>query len=189
MRIRNRYIAFGFLILCVLAEASWGSCPLLVHPDADNQREFQNVCQEISNKSGVTDGSNACKGCVGESISQDWSNTNLPVSLSWGDATSIFLTPGDWDVTMIWAVYTLGTASDFRCAIGTHSGNDTTGFVYGDNFLELGSSAGNITTYSPMTIANFRMSLTAGTTAYAKQEASWSVQPASAGRISARRIR
>jgi len=189
MRIRNRYIVFAVLLLCGLAEWSWGSCPLLAHQDADEQREFQNVCQQISNKSGVSNGSNACTGCVGEYISQDWTNVNLPASGQWGDATSINLTAGDWDVTMIWAVNTLATATDFRCGIGLNSGNNSGGLVYGDNYLEWGVTSGNIITFGPLTIANYRMSLTSNTTVYAKQESAWSVQPASSGRISARRIR
>ena len=74
MRIKHPLIPFLFLLLCGVVMASWGSCPLLTHTDPDEEREFQNVCQQIPNLSnpvslkGVTDGSSAKTGNVGEYI-------------------------------------------------------------------------------------------------------------------------
>jgi len=185
------------IILVILPTLVLAAGPKYTYPDVRGlDDEMNNIYHDIKYPyivrgtiNGVVDGSNACTGCLGEYISQDWSNVNLPTSLQWGDATSITLTAGDWDVMMSWSVYTLGTSSDFRCGISVNSGNNSAGLVYGDNFLELGASSGNIIVYGPMTIANYRMSLTSTTTVYAKQESNWSVQPTSAGRISARRIR
>ncbi len=48
MRIRDWRIVLVFLIAVMLVESCFAGCPLLVHSDASDQREFQNVCQEIS---------------------------------------------------------------------------------------------------------------------------------------------
>ena len=61
MRIKNPLIAFLFLLLCGAVISSWGACPLLVHSDPSNQREFQNVCQDILLGPQVTTGSGAPK--------------------------------------------------------------------------------------------------------------------------------
>ncbi len=55
MRIKDWRIAFGFLLLCGLVECSWGASPsqgsvILPHEDAANEREFQNVYQNINTK-------------------------------------------------------------------------------------------------------------------------------------------
>ncbi len=54
MRIRKPFIAFGVLILCGLAEISFGASSvvedvIVPHQDADVQREFQNVYQAVKN--------------------------------------------------------------------------------------------------------------------------------------------
>ena len=54
MRIRRWQIPFAFLLLCGLVEVSWGACPLLSHADPDQQREFQNLCQQIASSPLVT---------------------------------------------------------------------------------------------------------------------------------------
>jgi hypothetical protein len=48
MRIRDWRMAILFLLAVMLAESCFAGCPLLVHDDPNNQREFQNVCQQLT---------------------------------------------------------------------------------------------------------------------------------------------
>jgi hypothetical protein len=48
---------YAFFLVLSIAVICHAGCPLLTHEDAANEREFQNVCQEISNGPLVTTGS------------------------------------------------------------------------------------------------------------------------------------
>ena len=143
MRIKHPLIPFLFLLLCGVVMASWGSCPLLTHTDPDEEREFQNVCQQIPNLSnpvslkGVTDGSSAKTGNVGEYIYSypgDFQNV-AGASGAWGNYTSITLTAGDWDILAIVSVSANGASctGNVAVAISTTSGSSNIAASDGDN--------------------------------------------------------
>lgn len=46
----------AFLLALSLGALAYASCPLLTHSDANEEREFQNVCQQISGSPLVTVG-------------------------------------------------------------------------------------------------------------------------------------
>lgn len=140
---------------------------------------------------GVTDGSNAAAGYLGEYKQSVVGIVNFPATTLWGDATSISLTAGDWDVTATYNTNRNGaTATENSIGISTTSGNNTTGLVVGSNyFTGPPSQAG--TWDSHMFVPSFRISLTATTTVYLKFSAVYTVTQYRivGARLSARRIR
>lgn len=144
---------------------------------------------------GTTTNDSAAAGYIGEIISaSNASATSFPTSGTYGDANSISLTAGDWDVSFnVEADNTGGTATWSRVDIGVSatSGNDTTGLNLGDNFL-LQSWANSATTPTriSITIASFRVSLSGTTTYYGKVRADYTAgTPRYYYRLSARRVR
>lgn len=138
---------------------------------------------------GVTDGSSAAAGKVGEYISSFQSTTNYPASATSADLTTIILTAGDWDISAV--TYTTANGASVTsvlAGIGTVTGDDLTGVVFGDSGVAGGVvSAANALGLS---IPSSRVSITGSATYRLKFRANYTVAtPQAAGRISARRIR
>src|SRR5271165_2517621 len=169
MRIRDWRISFIILLLCMVVELSWGdqcASPLLVHSDADNQREFQNVYQCVQDEFvGVANGSNATAGHVGEYIFSVFPSGGPFGNGVWGDESSINLTAGDWDITLVEQLNSNGSdANMFEIGISTTSGNSTSGLSLGDNLVE--STVAN--SLLNQIVPSWRFSSTASFTIYAK---------------------
>jgi hypothetical protein len=137
---------------------------------------------------GVTDGSSAATGNVGELIEFSFVNYTTAAINTYYDATTLPLTAGDWDI-MYQVSANSGEVSGVtycQMGIGTVAGNDGTGLSSGQTSLKLDSPTGA----SPMTIGRFSVSITGPTTYYAKVVANWSgTAPTFDGIISARRMR
>ena len=139
---------------------------------------------------GTTTNDSATAGKVGEYVSSAvTSPTAAPATGAIGDLTSIALTAGDWDVHLQghWRVNT--SVQDVIVGIGTAAGNDGSGLVIGSNqatlaqaFLAAGAQF--------MSVAPYRVSLSASATIYYKYSADYTgAVPDLRGIISARRIR
>jgi hypothetical protein len=141
-----------------------------------------------TNIRGTTTNDSAASGFVGEVVSSVVSNVSFPTSGQWGDVTSIALTAGDWDITYVAAPDKNGATVTVvvEYGISTTSGNSSSGLTYGSNYLTaawFNSDAGGC-------IANFRASISASTTYYAKVKTTYSVAtPRTSARLYARRIR
>lgn len=140
---------------------------------------------------GTNTNDSAAAGYFGEYIESVISSaTNVPAASSqYGDATSISLTAGDWDVTFSVLVNTNGaTSTQIIGGISTTSGNSSTGLVTGSNALaSAGPTSGN---GASVTVANYRVSLSGTTTHYAKLFVAYTVAtPQYTCRLSARRVR
>lgn len=127
---------------------------------------------------------------VGEYVESVISSyTNFSTSTQYGDLTSISLTAGDWDVSLVGDCYGNSAAVTLvNFGISITSGNSSTGLVNGSNSVypappgTTGDSSGAISAY--------RMSLSGTTTVYFKYRSSYSVAtPQAVGRLSARRVR
>lgn len=140
---------------------------------------------------GTTTNNNATAGNVGEYVTSTFGPINLPASSVIGDATSIVLTAGDWDINVV-GEYNIGTATGYTrsfLAVTTTPGNSGTGFVSGDTIALLNIPP---TSVDPITVTlpGVRASIAATTTYYFKMQATYSTgQPTLYGRISARRVR
>lgn len=141
---------------------------------------------------GRVDGSTVGTGYIGEQIRSAVStNTAFPTSNTYGDLTSISLTPGVWDINV--GVYaSLGSATTFTSwvgGVGTGSGTSTAGVVVGDSvFVALpptsASDAGN-------SVSQFRVVVPSGASVpyYLKYQAIYTgTAPNARGRISAVRV-
>ena len=136
-----------------------------------------------TNDSGAT-------GFLGEYVESVVSNVAFPATGVYGDATSISLTAGDWDVTAsVFASFNGGTFTDWSLGISTTSGNSSSGLVNGSNLFGAISPATASTNF-PAALANYRISLSATTTVYMKYRATWvTTAPSIFRRLSARRVR
>lgn len=133
----------------------------------------------------------AAAGMVGEYVESVYAGVDHTVaSTQWQDNTSISLTAGDWEVTHLCnANYNPAQVTVTEAGISTTSGNSATGLVQGSNRLRADSTA-TMSAWIPISISNFRMSLSATTTVYAKFNQTFSGGSVNAsGRLSARRIR
>jgi len=132
----------------------------------------------------------AAAGNIGEYIESVVSGVAFPASSSYGDATSISLTAGDWDVTLNYVlVWFANTISSINAGISTTTGNATTGLVLGSNWHQLQALPTSAVNFGGA-IANWRQSLATTTTIYAKYQAVYnSTAPQIAARLSARRMR
>ena len=140
---------------------------------------------------GTTTNNNAATGNVGEYVeSLVTSFVALPPSGNWGDATSISLTAGDWDISTISNFGALITVTDVRLGISTTSGNSSAGLMSGINealYISSSPNANEIT----LVVPSYRLLLTTTTTIYMKYRG---VYPSGApgiqsARLSARRMR
>ena len=143
-----------------------------------------------STVNGVTDGSNAAAGKVGEYVSASrvvGSATALTTATP-KTVTSISLTAGDWDVTAIGAITGASTGTEFDVAISAND-NSMTGTVLGDSRAQTPtvSLAGADAT---LMIPQFRVNISTTTTYYLIVQETFTLgSPAAYGRISARRRR
>jgi hypothetical protein len=143
---------------------------------------------------GTATNDSASAGFVGEEIrSQSTSAANITTTTTYQNFTSISLTAGDWDVTGQVKVSGNGaTWTGYAMAVSINTGNTTTDHVTGDN-VWTESTGGSYQTNETfgMTIATYRLSLSATTTVYLKGRATFSAGTPQilAGRISARRMR
>lgn len=118
---------------------------------------------------GVTDGSAATAGNIGERISST-ASASPTTSGNYGDLTSIVLTAGDWLVSYNLMIsdgapnsYTRITAIIQTVAGNTISGGLTN--ALGDNYM---GQDGAVNASFSATISGYRMSVTTNTTVYAK---------------------
>jgi hypothetical protein len=139
---------------------------------------------------GTTTNDNAPAGIVGEYISSSVA-IGSPVSMVTGNTvnmTSIALTPGDWDVSLMASFINTGTTANLYAA--------SISLVSATIDLTLGrfgqlpfSVAGNSNVVS-IGIPSARISISANTTVYATQSATFTIGTVGAfGRLSARRVR
>lgn len=141
---------------------------------------------------GTNTNDSAATGYVGEYVSTANSSAqNFPTTAQWGDAGSISLTAGDWDITVQFELR-LGTASglgaEIEYGVSSTSGNSATGLTRGTNHFSTFSPTASAN--SCVTIAAFRASVSSTTTYYGKLRASYSSgTPQWVGIISARRVR
>lgn len=139
---------------------------------------------------GVSDASSAATGYVGEYIESIISTpTNVPaVSGSYGDATSISLTAGDWDISLLVLEYANGaTITEFNIGISTSSGTGFGDAVITSNFIQY---VGTPATREGFHIPVYRKNISSTTTMYAKLQAVYSAAtPQFTARLSARRVR
>lgn len=141
---------------------------------------------------GVGTNSDAASGFIGEYIESVISAaTNLPGSSgNYGDGTSISLTAGDWDVSLIVAFSLNGAtvSGDWEAGIGTAAGASGTGLTYGNTLAAGVAPATGI--LSTLVVPSVRKSLAGTTTIYAKVLGTFSIgTPQFRCRISARRVR
>lgn len=133
---------------------------------------------------------NAAAGNVGEYVSAVVNGVTFPTTVTWGDATSISLTAGDWDVTVSCNAYANGaTVLSASAGASATSGNVIPGTPEGDKYSISGMPFSD--TQEPLIVCpNIRFSLSTTTIVYLKYESSYTVAtPRLYGRISARRMR
>lgn len=144
-------------------------------------------------KAGQVPGTNtndsAVAGYVGQYVETVTSAySTFPATGVYGDAGSITLTAGDWDVNILHQVNLNGaTMTNWVAGIGTASGNSAAGLIAG-NYIEGTSptSASDITGSVPP----YRISISATTTYYYKIRCTYSAgTPRWIGKMSARRVR
>ena len=141
---------------------------------------------------GTTTNDSAAAGYVGEYKEAFATDVSYPTSTEWGDAASISLTAGDWDVSVAAVADSNSSTWTFASAgISVTTGNFSTGLVFGSNWVR-GVHASSSTTplNVPLAIPSYRISLAATTTVYLKMAATYSAgTPHFNARISARRVR
>lgn len=202
------------LILPSLIEAGG---PRFSHKDRFIDQEFENVYHDIRS-SGVSDpltlssatianlnvtGSAAIKGSttndaaatgyVGEYVSSLAGFSNAPTSTQYGDLTTISLSAGDWDVSMIGKWTRNGATWSYAdILIATAgAGNNPADLVSGDNTdaFAFASTATAIEDFVQV-VPPRRYSISATTTFYFKYSATYTGGPPRLrGRITARRVR
>ncbi len=140
---------------------------------------------------GVTDGSNAAAGKIGEYIEGLGGVVSGTGNGQYVDAVSIPLTAGDWDVTgMYRSDVNTATWSESSIGISSTTGNSSAGLVEGSSRLASNWTASGTTPgiWSPM--ITLRVNLTANKTYYLKVRFSYSAgtPQVTASRLSARRV-
>jgi len=144
---------------------------------------------------GTTTNNNANAGSVGEYVSSYISTyANYPATGVFGDATSISLTAGDWDISYTIFCTNGGTAnwSEAISWIGTASGNNTTNLLGGDNTCDTAFARSILSMPGfNQSIPAWRASIASTTTYYLKVYADYNLgaAPVYKCRISARRVR
>lgn len=141
---------------------------------------------------GTATNDNASAGNMGEYIESVISTINFPSSNVVGDATSISLTAGDWDIAAFYMINRNGaTVTNMATGVTTTSGNSTTGRVYGSNWVDTDPSVSLAYDNFGIMISSIRASLSGTTTYYMKYQAGYSAAtPRLFGaRLSARRMR
>lgn len=142
---------------------------------------------------GTTGATDAATGFVGELIeAKSGSATLFPATTVFGDANSITLSAGDWDINFSVSAENNGaTWSRADIGISTTSGNSAAGLVLGEN-RHLFNFANSSTTplFVALNVVKYRVKLSGGTTFYGKVRADYTAgSPQYYYRLSARRIR
>lgn len=140
---------------------------------------------------GTTTNDSAATGFVEEYVESVVSTTNFPTTSTWGDATSISLTAGDWDVSaMYYSDRNGATATEQLIGISTSSGTSFSDSVSGSNYFGFPPSSAGAYNSSAI-ITNYRKSISSTTTIYLKFLATYTVAQYRIGgaRLSARRVR
>lgn len=140
---------------------------------------------------GTATNDSAAAGYIGEYIESVVSAVNYPTSTQYGDATSIALTAGDWDVSADAEIDVNGTTfTELNLGISVTTGNSSTGLTTGSNTSRLLYSANPATLQrTQMTVPVYRLSLSGSATVYLKYKATYSSSPQIYARLSARRVR
>jgi len=136
---------------------------------------------------GTSTNDNATTGYVGETVSSVVGTyTNFAGSTSYGNLTSISITPGDWLVSMYVEADDNGaTVVDSQYGLGTNP-STTAGLAQGDTVMTPGAFSGRVN----HSIPSRRYSIGSSTTIYLKYYAQYSVAtPQAVGRLTAVRIR
>jgi hypothetical protein len=144
-----------------------------------NCTSYPNVTQSVAGlvaSAGQLLGTNtntgASAGNVGEYISAIGSDT-FPTSGNFGGDYALALTAGEWVIDWnITAQFQGGATTQMTAFIGTATGNNTTGRVFGQNAtLQAGPTA---TSGACMSIAGYQLLVASSTTYYLKVQASYS---------------
>jgi hypothetical protein len=138
---------------------------------------------------GTTTNNNAQALSIGEYIESVVAGVSFAASGQFGDATSISLTAGDWDVSLGANITANGaTVTATRIGISQTTGNSSVGLVAGSNSFLILPPTGAAD--NSITIPSYRQSLSGTTTIYAKMLANYTVAtPQLSARLSARRVR
>lgn len=160
------------LFLLLLSIPCFASGPKYNFSDPKLNDEMNNVYHDINNVlkgdiRGVTNGSSACAGCIGEYLESYVLAVNVSSSV-YTDVTTIPLTPGDWDVSVLYVFLSNGanwTLTQYGISTGT-AGNTWSDSSVGSNRQDqtLSSSFGE---YSG-TVSNWNVSTTTSVTTRAK---------------------
>ena len=157
--------------------------------------------QTLSNKTlttpiinGVTDGSSAGAGVVGEELRSAVAvgSAIALTTTEFNDVTSLSITAGDWDLYGVVCFTTGGalTATNFVAGFSTTSGNFSTGLTQGDNRIDSPLSPVSASSDTCLTLPQYRITISSTTTYYLKCASTFAAGSVSAyGRISARRRR
>ena len=158
---------FGSALITLTAQSGFGAVEIW-GSDTNNVSPIVLAHFESTGVSilGTTTNNNASAGNVGEFVESSASG-NFPATGITGDATSISLTAGDWDISLAFSNPNAGTASTSYALMGisTHSGNSQTGLGVLPSTMYWVPQIGVETS---VTIARFRASISGTTTYYAK---------------------
>lgn len=137
---------------------------------------------------GDTTGTAVPAGMLGEQIRSVVGFTSAGATAAYSDITSITLTPGVWDINAgVVANLNGATQTAWDGFIGTVAGNNSTGFVDGDN--DFHGPVPTAAVNSKASVAQYRVVISASTTYYVKCKAVYSAgTPRFAARISAVRV-
>ena len=135
---------------------------------------------------GITDGSNAAAGYVGEYIESVVRVANTGASSLYADYTSITLTAGDWDIFVTANFYQINAGTTaFLVGVSSTAGNSASGLQLGNNVMQ--ESTAGVGFQSSATI-HWRRNITSSTTYYAKYN-DGGLQYDTTAKICARRVR
>ena len=146
----------------------------------------------VTNLVGTKTNDAACAGCVGRYVSSAVTNVTAPTSDQYGDATSISLTAGDWEVEVNSSWEGNGaTWSGCETGVSQTTGNDATGLTLGStNASSNYASTATAVTRIVQAVPGVRFSLSGTTTIYLKMYATYSAgSPRFYGKIAAWRVR
>lgn len=143
----------------------------------------------VSTLTGVTDGSLAAAGKIGERITSFATATNAATSGQYGDLTSISVTAGDWEIRISGEAVANATAvvTQNQVGISTTTGNSSTGLVSGDSIIDVIPQTAN---YNSGFCLSINASFNSTTIYYFKMLSNYTVTiPKFRGRITATRLR
>lgn len=126
-------------------------------------------------------------GFIGEQIRSAVTSVSLSNTTP-ANATSINLTAGVWDVSIIGSITCTGAFTEMQVGISTNSASFT-GVTFGDNGVVYNPSGGLTTVIFPLTVPSYRMFVSTTTTVYLVAQSNFSTGSSNMnGRISATRV-